>query len=146
VAETKFDAPMFHPGSVIGIGLDGVGVFEARRVKEVKGNEVVFTEPLTNSHKAGAIASVEYARYRWYPDVDLGIVFWHDHVFGLDSWGHGLFGSTIVEPPGSTYHDNHRKDVRSGLVVDIHTTDPVSARPNSFRKSSIMSWTPAPDR
>ncbi|MFZ5862512.1 MAG: multicopper oxidase domain-containing protein [Nitrospirota bacterium] len=136
VAETKFDAPMFHPGSVIGIGLDGVNVFEARRVKEIKGNEIVFTEPLKNEHKAGEIASVEYVRYRWYPDVDLGIVFWHDHVFGLDSWGHGLFGSTIVEPAGSTYHDpTTGKEVRSGLVVDIRTTDPVSSQvKGSFRE------------
>jgi len=133
---TKFDAPMFHSGTVIGIGLDTVGKFEARRVKEVKGNEVIFTEPLAQDHKAGEVASVEFVRYRWYPDVDLGIVFWHDHVFGLDSWGHGLFGSTIVEPPGSTYHDpTTGKEVRSGLVVDIRTTDPVSAQvKGSFRE------------
>ncbi|HLB02378.1 MAG TPA: hypothetical protein VJM77_04515, partial [Nitrospiria bacterium] len=132
----KFDTPMFHPGSVIGIGLDGVGEFEARRIKEIKGNEVIFTEPLVNEHKTGAIVSTEFVRYRWYPDVDLGIVFWHDHVFGLDSWGHGLFGSTIVEPPRSTYHDPVTgKEVRSGLVVDIHTTDPVSAKvKGSFRE------------
>ncbi|MEO5656627.1 MAG: multicopper oxidase domain-containing protein [Nitrospiria bacterium] len=135
-----FDAPMFHVGSIVGIGLDGVGEFEARRVKEVKGAEIIFTEPLKNDHKAGAIASTEFVRYRWYPDVDLGIVFWHDHVFGLDSWGHGLFGSTIVEPPGSTYHDPVTgKEVRSGVVVDIHTTDPVSAQAKgSFRE--IVNW------
>ncbi len=134
--EDKFDTPMFHPGTVIGIGLNGVGEFEARRIKEIKGNEVIFTEPLAHDHKAGAIASTEFVRYRWYPDVDLGIVFWHDHVFGLDSWGHGLFGSTIVEPAGSTYHDPATgKEVRSGIVVDIHTTDPVSAQvKGSFRE------------
>ncbi len=136
VNEDKFDTPMFHPGTVIGIGLDGVGEFEARRIKEINGNKVIFTEPLINDHAAGRIVSVEYVRYRWYPDVDLGIVFWHDHVFGLDSWGHGLFGSTIVEPPRSTYHDpTTGKEVRSGLVVDIHTTDPVSAKvTGSFRE------------
>ncbi|MCI0526185.1 MAG: hypothetical protein L0Y56_01845, partial [Nitrospira sp.] len=50
--------------------------------------------------------------------------------------GHGLFGSTIVEPPRSTYHDPVTgKEVRSGLVVDIHTTDPVSAKvKGSFRE------------
>jgi hypothetical protein len=61
-----FDAPMFHVGSIVGVGLDGVGEFDARRVKEIKGNEVVFTEPLKNDHKAGAIASTEFVRYRWY--------------------------------------------------------------------------------
>ena len=136
VNNDEFEAPMFHPGTVIGIGLDGVGEFEARRIQSIKGNEVIFTEPLAKDHKAGAIVSVEWVRYRWYPDVDLGIVFWHDHVFGLDGWGHGLFGSTIVEPPGSTYHDPVTgKEVRSGLVVDIHTTDPVTAHiKGSFRE------------
>jgi FtsP/CotA-like multicopper oxidase with cupredoxin domain len=140
VNEDKFDTPMFHPGSVIGIGLDGVGEFEARRVQSVQGNIVTFAEPLKNDHKTGAIVSTEFVRYRWYPDVDLGIVFWHDHVFGLDSWGHGLFGSTIVEPPGSTYHDpTNGKEVRSGVVVDIHTTDPVSAQvKGSFRE--VVNW------
>lgn len=140
VHDVKFDTPMFHPGSIIGIGMNGVGEFEARRVKEIKGNEVIFTEPLKNDHKVGAIASTEFVRYRWYPDVDLGIVFWHDHVFGLDSWGHGLFGSTIVEPPNSTYHDPKTgKEVRSGVVVDIHTTDPVAARvKGSFRE--VVNW------
>ncbi len=131
-----FDAPMFHPNTVIGLSLDGVGTFEAVRIKEIRGNSVVLTEPLKKSHKKGAIASVEFVRYRWYPDVDLGLVFWHDHVFGLDSWGHGLFGSTIVEPAGSTYHDPVTgKEVKSGVVVDIHTTDPVSAQvTGSFRE------------
>jgi len=133
---TKFDAPMFHPNTVIGLSLDGVGTFEAVRIKEVNGKKITLTAPLKKAHKAGSIASVEFVRYRWYPDVDLGIVFWHDHVFGLDSWGHGLFGSTIVEPPGSTYHDPKTgQEVRSGNVVDIHTTDPVSAQvTGSFRE------------
>ena len=132
----KFDTPMFHLGTVIGIGLDGVDEFEAKRIKEIKGDEIIFTEPLTKDHPTGRIVSVEFVRYRWYPDVDLGIVFWHDHVFGLDSWGHGLFGATIVEPPRSTYHNPVTgKEVRSGLVVDIHTTEPVSATvKGSFRE------------
>ncbi|HLB02304.1 MAG TPA: multicopper oxidase domain-containing protein, partial [Nitrospiria bacterium] len=137
---TAFDAPMFHPGIVIGLSLDGVGEFEAVRVKEIKGKTVVLTSPLTKNHKAGSIASVEFVRYRWYPDVDLGIVFWHDHVFGLDGWGHGLFGSTVIEPPGSTYHDpTTGKEVRTGQVADIHTTDPVSAQvKGSFRE--VVMW------
>lgn len=139
VHETQFEAPMFHPGITIGIGLDGVGEFEAKRIKEIKGNEVIFTEPLTRDHKVGAVASTEYMRYRWYPDVDLGIVFWHDHVFGLDGWGHGLYASTIIEPPRSTYHDPLTgKEVRSGLTVDIHSTDPISHQvKGSFREQVL---------
>lgn len=133
---SKFDTPMFHPGIIIGLSLDGVGTFEAVRIKEIKGNQVILSAPLKKDHKKDSIASVEFVRYRWYPDVDLGIVFWHDHVFGLDGWGHGLFGSTIVEPAGSTYHDPETgKEVRSGVVVDIHTTDPVSSQvTGSFRE------------
>lgn len=137
---TKFDAPMFHPGITIGLSLDGVGEFEAVKIKEIKGNTVVLTAPLKKNHKKGSIASVEFVRYRWYPDVDLGIVFWHDHVFGLDGWGHGFFGSFVTEPPGSTYHDpTTGKEVRSGQVVDIHTTDPVAHNvKGSFRE--VVMW------
>ncbi|MGB3942313.1 MAG: multicopper oxidase domain-containing protein [Candidatus Manganitrophaceae bacterium] len=136
---TKFDAPMFHPGITIGLSLDGVDTFEAVKIKEIKGNTVVLTEPVKKSHKKGSIASTEFVRYRWYPDVDLGLVFWHDHVFGLDGWGHGLFASTIVEPPGSTYHDPVTgKEVRSGTVVDIHTTDPVSAKVSGSFREIVM--------
>jgi hypothetical protein len=136
---TKFDAPIFHPGISIGIGLDGVGEFEAKRVKEIKGNEIIFAEPLSHHHKAGAVASVEYVRYRWYPDVDLGIVFWHDHVFGLDGWGHGFFAATIVEPPRSTYHDPKTgKEIRSGLIADIHSTEPISAAVKGSFREQVM--------
>ncbi|MBI3802147.1 MAG: multicopper oxidase domain-containing protein [Nitrospirae bacterium] len=135
----KFDAPMFQPGITIGLSLDGVGEFEAVKIKEIKGNTVVLSEPLKGNHKKGAIASPEFVRYRWYPDVDLGLVFWHDHVFGLDGWGHGLFGSTIVEPAGSTYHDPVTgKEIRSGIVADIHTTDPVSTQVSGSFREVVM--------
>jgi hypothetical protein len=136
IHDTKFDAPMFHPGITIGLSLEGVETFEAVKIKEIKGTTVVLTAPLKKSHKSGAIVSPEFVRYRWYPDVDLGIVFWHDHVFGLDGWGHGLFGSTVVEPPRSTYHDpTTGKEVRSGPVADIRTTDPVAHNvKGSFRE------------
>lgn len=140
IHDTKFDAPMFHPGITIGLSLDGVDTFEAVKIKEIKGNTVVLTSPLQKDHKTGAIVSTEFVRYRWYPDVDLGIVFWHDHVFGLDGWGHGLFGATVVEPPRSTYHDPLTgKQIRSGQVADIHTTDPSSAQvKGSFRELVIF--------
>jgi FtsP/CotA-like multicopper oxidase with cupredoxin domain len=136
----KFDAPMFHPGITIGLSLDGVDEFEAVKIKEIRGNTVVLTAPLRKSHKGGAIVSPEFVRYRWYPDVDLGAVFWHDHVFGLDGWGHGLFGTTIVEPPRATYHDpTTGKEIRSGQVADIRSTDPVSHNvKGSFRE--VVMW------
>lgn len=140
-ASGTFEAPMFHPGTVVGIGMNGVGEFEARRIAAIQDNEINLTEPLERDHAVGAIVSVEFMRYRWYPDVDLGTVFWHDHVFGIDSWGHGLFGSTIVEPPGSTYHDPATgKEIRSGLVADIHTTEPVSAAVKGSFREVVLQW------
>ena len=55
-------------------------------------------------------------------------IFWHDHVDGIHNWGHGLVGQLIIEPRGSTYHDPKTgAEVDSGTIVDIHTTDPLSA-------------------
>ena len=89
-----------------------------------------------HSHKKGEIVSVEWIRERWYVDADFGTTFWHDHVFGLDGWGHGFYSTFIAEPPRSTYHDPMTgKEVRSGPVADIHTLEPVSAHiRGSFRE------------
>ena len=75
-------------------------------------------------------------RYRWWVDVDLGLVFWHDHAFGATTWPHGGIGSTIVEPWGSTYHDpTTGKEIRSGPVADIHSTELVGYNTQgSFRE------------
>ena len=91
---------------------------------------------MTHAHAAGQIVSTEYVRYRWWVDVDLGLVFWHDHAFGATTWPHGGIGSTIVEPWGSTYHDPQTGElIRSGPVADIHGTEPVAYnRTGSFRE------------
>ena len=61
-------------------------------------------------------------QYRWYADSQNGTVFFHDHVDGLHSWGHGLFGAFIEEPPGSTFHDPVTgAPIRSGPIADIYT-------------------------
>lgn len=122
-------AASFHPGTLVGIGMDEVGRLEIRRIKAIEGNDLVLEEPLAHPHKAGEIVSVEFMRYRWYADADTGITYWHDHAFGLTSWGHGLFGALVVEPKGSTYHDPRTGElVRSGSIVDIHTSEPVSSQ------------------
>ena len=70
--------------------------------------------------------STEFVRYRWYPDVQFGTAYFHDHVSALTSWKHGLFGALIAEPPGATYHDPHTGvDVKSGPVVDVATIRPL---------------------
>ncbi len=116
--------------------MDAVGRLDIRQIEKINGNTLVFTEPLSNKHLKGEFVSTEFVRYRWFADSDFGITYWHDHVYGLTSWGHGLFGSTIIEPKGSTYHNPVTGEpVRSGNVVDIHTTEPVSSQvTGSFRE------------
>lgn len=54
--------------------------------------------------------------------MDAGTVFFHDHVDGIHSWGHGLFAAHIIEPAGSTFHDPSTGAViRSGPMADIYT-------------------------
>ena len=115
-------AQRFQPGALVGVGMDQDERFEIRRIASIDGNTVSFDEPLKFSHDSGEIISTEFVRYRWYPDVQFGTAYFHDHVSALTSWRHGLFGALISEPPGSTYHDPKTGEpVRSGPRVDVHT-------------------------
>lgn len=108
-------------GIAIGVGV-GTPEIEVRTIVDITGNTLTFDRPLEKSHDIGVPVSVEFVQYRWYSDVDSGTVFWHDHVDGIMSWAHGLFGAHIIEPPGSTYHDPVTgEEVRSGTIVDVHT-------------------------
>jgi len=83
--------------------------------------------PLSKLHAKGQWAGVEFVQYRWYPDVMLDNIFWHDHTDVIHGWAHGLVGQFIVEPPGSTYHDPVTgKKVDSGTIVDIRTNSPLA--------------------
>ena len=126
----------FQAGAVVGVGMDQDQTFEVRRIQAVQGDTLVFTEPLKHPHEQGEIVSTEFVRYRWYPDVQFGTAYFHDHVSALTSWRHGLFGALIAEPPGSTYHDPHTGDeALSGPLVDVHTDQLVSADlTGSFRE------------
>ena len=129
----------FHVGILIGIGMDQVGKTEIRRITAIEGNDLVLGEPLEHAHVSGEIASVEFVRYRWYADSDFGITYWHDHAYGLTSWGHGLFGCTVIEPKGSTYHDPETgEEVRSGSIVDIHTNEAVSSTVRGSFREFVM--------
>ena len=84
---------------------------------------------------------------RWYPDVLLDNVFWHDHVDGIHGWGHGLVGQIIVEPPGSTYHDPATGDeIDSGAIADIHTNGSLIAGKvaGDFREFALLHDRPEP--
>jgi FtsP/CotA-like multicopper oxidase with cupredoxin domain len=114
-----------RPGVWIGVGL-GAGLCgatpctEIRRITAVAGSQLTLDRPLELAHAAGEAAGVEFARYRWYSDVDSGTVFFHDHVT-LHTWEHGLFGAHIVEPRGATWHDPETgAEVARGARVDVH--------------------------
>src|SRR5262249_25110366 len=93
-------AERFHPGTLVGVGMDQTATFEIRRIKAITGDRLRFDEPLGHAHPAGEIVSAEFVRYRWFPDVQFGTAYFHDHVDALTSWRHGLFGALIAEPPG----------------------------------------------
>jgi hypothetical protein len=126
----------FQFGTLVGVGMDQDRAFEVKRVQEVVEGALVFDESLRYVHAAGEAVSTEFVRYRYYPDVQFGTAYFHDHVDALTSWKHGLFGALIAEPPGSTYHDPRTGiEIRSGPVADIHTQAVVSADvTGSFRE------------
>jgi FtsP/CotA-like multicopper oxidase with cupredoxin domain len=112
---------------------------EVARIKDIKGDQVTFFKPLKRNHPANDLVSPEFVRYRWWVDVDMGTVFWHDHAFGATTWPHGGFGVTIVEPFGSTYHNpKDGKLVYSGPIADIHSNEPIGAGVSgSFRELMV---------
>jgi len=130
----------FQPGILVGVGMEQDKTFEIARVEQVSGDALAFDRPLSFAHGRGEIVSTEFVRYRWYPDVQLGTVYFHDHVDAITSWAHGLFGAFICEPPGSTYHDPRSgAAIESGPVADIHTSASVSADiAGSFRELVLL--------
>jgi hypothetical protein len=131
----------FRPGVWIGVGL-GTEDIEVHQITAVDAHAgtVTLRTPLKGGHRAGEWAGFEFVQYRWYPDVELDNVFWHDHVDGIHTWGHGLVGQLIVEPPGSTYHDPRTgEEVDSGTIVDIHTNEPLAEGlvQGSFREMAL---------
>jgi len=126
-------------GIFIAVG-SGKANIEIRKITAISGNVLTVDVPLGSAHAVGEPVSVEFTQYRWYSDVDSGTVFWHDHVNGIKSWAHGLFGAHIIEPRGSTYHDPQTgAEVRSGTIVDIHTSSLVGVGvSSSFREYMVF--------
>ena len=130
----------FQPGILVGVGMDQEERLEIVKIAAVQDDTLIFATPLRYPHDAGEIVSTEFVRYRWYPDAQVGTVYFHDHVNAIFSWRHGLFGALVVEPPGSTYHDPYTgREVRSGTAVDVVTTGAVSADVRgSFREFAMF--------
>ena len=144
-------ATPYHVGADIIVGIEVPNGKDARWITNITPDPnkgfakdgkytITFSEGMTHAHKAGQIVSTEYVRYRWWVDVDVGLVFWHDHAFGATTWPHGGIGSTIVEPWGSTYHNPQTGElIRSGPVADIHGTEPFAyGRNGSFREIVVQ--------
>ncbi|MEP6815744.1 MAG: hypothetical protein ABI873_09360, partial [Marmoricola sp.] len=150
----------FHLRAAIGVGLgtEGPATDPGETVNPASGRgpeiraitaidpvakTVTLDRPLVADHPAGQWAGTEFTQYRWFPEVNLDNIFWHDHVDGIHTWAHGLVGQLITEPKGSTYHDPRTGDVvDSGPIVDIHTVNPLAADAGvsgSFRELAL--WT-----
>lgn len=129
----------FQPGILVGVGMEQAKTFEVAKIKALDGEALVFDAPLRFAHAKDEIVSAEFVRYRWYPDVQFGTAYFHDHVDALHSWRHGLFGALIAEPPHSTYHDPHSGAViESGTLADIHTDRQVSADVTGSFREMVM--------
>src|ERR1700722_2898880 len=105
----------------VGQGLPDTEVVD--QITAINGNTLTLGAPLQNAHASGEKTGGEFVQYRWYSDVQAGTVFFHDHVDGIHSWGHGLFAAHIIEPAGSTWHDPKTgAPIQSGPIADIYTT------------------------
>jgi manganese oxidase len=130
-----------QPWLAVGEGLESIDIHQVQSVN-VAARTITLRTPVDSDHAAGEFAGSEFIQYRWYPDVLLDNVFWHDHVDGIHGWGHGLVGQLIVEPKGSTYHDPVTgAEVDSGTLVDIHTSTSLAPGlvDGSFRELAL--WT-----
>ncbi len=133
----------FQPGVWIGIGLGTDGI-EIRQITSINtlASTVTISQPVNNSHSINEWAGTEFVQYRWFPDVELDNVFFHDHVNGVHGWSHGMVGQLVIEPEGSTYHDPVTgAQIKSGAIADIHTNNPLipGVIDGSFRE--FVLWT-----
>jgi hypothetical protein len=113
----------FQPGVWIAIGI-GLESIEIRQIVTIDraNSTVTISQPVAAAHAAQEWAGTEFVQYRWYPDVELDNVFFHDHVNGIHGWSHGMVGQLVIEPAGSTYHDPVTgAEIRAGAIADIHT-------------------------
>jgi hypothetical protein len=117
------DTTGLHTGISIEVGQGLPNTEIVNKITAINGNTLTLATPLQNAHASGERTGVEFVQYRWYSDVQAGTVFFHDHVDGIHSWGHGLFAAHIIEPAGSTFHDpTTGAPISSGPLADIYTT------------------------
>ncbi len=134
------NASQYHVNTELMVGADNVGHDEVVRIKRIQGHTITLWTSLRHRHPIGEIVTVEFVRSRLWADADVGTVFWHDHAFPLTTWSHGGFGTLIIEPIGSTYHDPKTGEpIRSGPIADIRTVEPVGyGTSGSFRELMVQ--------
>jgi FtsP/CotA-like multicopper oxidase with cupredoxin domain len=116
------NASRYSAGVVIGVGLDRDAEVETAIVVSNSDGRLTIDRPLQHDHVPGEIVGTEFVRYRWYPDVQFGTAYFHDHVNALSTWTHGLFGALVAEPADATWTDPHTgTPLVSGAVADVHT-------------------------
>jgi FtsP/CotA-like multicopper oxidase with cupredoxin domain len=132
-----------RPGIGIEVGQGQPDTEVVTKITAISGNTLTLNQPLQNAHAQGERTGVEFVQYRWYSDVDDGTVFFHDHVDGLHSWGHGLFAAHIIEPAGSSFHDpTTGAPIRSGPIADIYTNGSAGfGEQGSFREFVLFEHT-----
>ena len=163
----------FHTGAFIGVGLgtESIEILKIGSIDTVN-NTITFDPAFRNGvigggcpilgnnalgpcptppavgtvvHPAGQWAGVEFIQERWYPDVALDNIFWHDHVDGIHGWGHGAVGMLNIEPNGALY-----KDPKTGALTDgagtltdiiVDQSKPNHSVAPGFLDSSFREWT-----
>jgi manganese oxidase len=81
--------------------------------------------------------------YRWFVDVPLRTVFFHDHQYANSHQQKGLFAAMNVEPPKSTFHNPKTGAPTDGVgtVADIRTPEGPDFRELSvFYSDRVPMW------
>jgi hypothetical protein len=136
-----------RPGVWIAVG-EGTDKIEVHKIEAAEPDgTITLATPLRRDHATDEWTGTEFVQSRWFPDVQLDNIFWHDHVDGIHTWGQGLVGQLIIEPRGSTYHDPATGElVDSGTYVDIHTDNPLATGlvNGAFRELALWTIDDAP--
>ncbi|MFC3476995.1 multicopper oxidase domain-containing protein [Halobacterium litoreum] len=86
--------------------------------------DVLGSDSLSNGYNYTQQADPgEALESQWYADEE-GMIFFHDHITGIDDVMNGSFCGLIVEPPNSTWRDPFSgEEIRSGAQAIVENPD-----------------------